>query len=275
VAVNHIHAERPCRIRTTVEQRPLPENIKPRLDLRNGHVGSSPDPALSDARQLQNTETRMRRSLGLQARMQSAVSQRSAERLSPDQRKRRFVQDGEVPVTVVPDRGRYGDASPRPMSVREPVNRVEAAQTALAAERADREQARRALHEALATIHDLRTKLGHAELALTEAREAAKAGMVAADRLSVARQQHQEQMRAATAVRQAAEAALEAERRVRKTAEQRLRETAGQYGPPPVKLPAKRGGDTKTPPRTRPAQASKQRATQPVKWWIKSGPGNV
>jgi hypothetical protein len=256
----------------------LPEKIKPKLELRNGHSGSSPDPSLSDTSQLQNTEARMRRALGLQARMQSAVGQRSAERLSPDQRKHRFVQDGEVPVTVLPGRGAHGDASSsRQMSVQEPVNRVEVAQTALAAERAEREQAGRALQEALVTIHDLQTKLGHAELALGEAREAATAGMVAADRLSAVRRDHQEQMRVATAAKQAAEAALEAERNARKVAEQRLRETllAGQPAPPPAKISAKRAVDTSTSPRTRPAQAPKQRATQPVKWWIQSKAGEA
>ena len=119
----------------------------------------------------------MRRALGLEGgaskgRQQDRpdAAQRQAERFTVGH-KRRFVQDGEVPVTVVssrrdsageatPHRGAPGTAAP---------SRLEAAENALAHEITSRQQAERALAEAHATIHDLQTKLGHAELARAEA----------------------------------------------------------------------------------------------------------
>ena len=84
---------------------------------------------------------------------------------SLDKPRRRFVQDGEVPVTVLNPRSRHGSdplAMPRPGS--SPLERAEAAEAALETERAARENAERQLREAQAAILDLRTKQGHAEL---------------------------------------------------------------------------------------------------------------
>ena len=73
--------------------------------------------------------------------------------------RRRFVQDGEVPVTVVrrdaPDAAHPGAAQSGPTSSR--LQRVEAA---LAQETAARERAERALHEAQAMVQALQTKMG-------------------------------------------------------------------------------------------------------------------
>jgi hypothetical protein len=88
---------------------------------------------------------------------------------SLDKPRRRFVQDGEVPVTVLNARPRHGSdplGMPRPGS--SPLERAEAAEAALEAERSARETAERQLREAQATILDLRTKQGHAELARRE-----------------------------------------------------------------------------------------------------------
>ncbi len=87
-----------------------------------------------------------------------------------DRPRRRFVQDGEVPVTVIHPRPRQGlDALGPPRAGASPLERAEAAEAALGTERAAREQAERLLREAQATILDLRTKQGHAELARAEA----------------------------------------------------------------------------------------------------------
>lgn len=87
-----------------------------------------------------------------------------------DRPRRRFVQDGEVPVTVIHPRPRQGlDALGPPRAGASPLERAEAAEAALGTERAAREQAERLLREAQATILDLRTKQGHAELARVEA----------------------------------------------------------------------------------------------------------
>ena len=73
--------------------------------------------------------------------------------------RRRFARDGDVEVVV--RRGR-SDAG------------LESDRSAIQAERDAREQAERSLAAAQATIRDLQTKLAHAEMALTEIREAAQ-----------------------------------------------------------------------------------------------------
>ena len=86
---------------------------------------------------------RMRRSLGVNAPSQN--------------HRRRFAQEGDVPVEV---RGRR-DAD------------RETAEIMARSEREAREQAERALAAFQATIRNLQTQLAHAEMALTEARDAA------------------------------------------------------------------------------------------------------
>jgi hypothetical protein len=77
--------------------------------------------------------------------------------------RRRFVRDGEVPVTVIHrDHHRDGEAV---------INQLEAARQAIRALTAAREQAQRSLEEAQATIRDLQTKLAHERLAKDEALE--------------------------------------------------------------------------------------------------------
>ncbi|MDE2581759.1 MAG: hypothetical protein KGL52_09005 [Rhodospirillales bacterium] len=93
-----------------------------------------------------------------------------------DRPRRRFVQDGEVPVTVIHPRPRQGiDALGPPRPGVSPLERAEKAEAALATERSAREHAERLLRDAQATILDLRTKQGHAELARAEAEDAVAA----------------------------------------------------------------------------------------------------
>jgi hypothetical protein len=108
------------------------------------------------------SEARARRSLGLTgvARRPQFTPGRGAE----SRGRHRFVQDGEVPVTVLSRD--QSQASPWE-------ERLAAAQKALLNERAQREAADRALGEAQATIRSLQTRLVHAEMAAREATEAA------------------------------------------------------------------------------------------------------
>ncbi len=80
--------------------------------------------------------------------------------------RRRFVRDGEVPVTVL------RRDTPPGATLSSPLQQAE---TALANEIAARRNAERLLTEAQAQIRDLQTKLGHAELAKTEAADLARA----------------------------------------------------------------------------------------------------
>ena len=82
---------------------------------------------------------------------------------------RRFVRDGEVPVTVI-RRDHQPDGEPG-------INRLDAARQAIRSEAMARERAERSLEEAQVTIHDLQTKLAHERLAKDEALEAAQRAM--------------------------------------------------------------------------------------------------
>ncbi len=80
---------------------------------------------------------------------------------SGTQHRRRFVRDGEVQVTVIGS----GESTRAGAAGAAPGHRLQAAETALAAERAERERLERLVSEAQASIHELKTKLGHQSLA--------------------------------------------------------------------------------------------------------------
>ena len=187
--------------------------------------------------------------------------------------RQRFVQDGDVPVTLV-GRHRPHEAD---LSAAASASRG-ATEAALHGERAARERAERLLQEALATVRDLQTKLGHAELAQREVSAAAQAASDAADTLRAAHLEHEARwhgdLAAERAARAVAEAALAEAAGARKPAE-RTRRAVSVAAPvaavqdaasEPAKAAAKRA-----PKGTRKGAAtSRQREPQPVKWWLKS-----
>ena len=221
----------------------------------------------------------MRRALGLtndgagrrsasQPEQQRAGSQgRLAGRPSADKPRHRFVQDGTVPVTVI-NRHRPDEADGLSAG-------RAAIEAALQDERAARAKAERSLQEALATVHDLQTKLGHAELAYREASGTLQAARAAADALQAEHQEHElrwaRDLAAECAARTAAEAALiEAAkapgqatrtRRPPSTLEPTLM-AQGTSPALPAKVVAKRTRKAVTEPR--------QPEPKPVKWWLKS-----
>jgi hypothetical protein len=139
----------------------------------------------------------MRHALGLHGR----VPTRSSASGSQPQR-RRFVRDGEVPVTVIrrdhqPDGGHGG-------------NQLDAARQAIRSEATARERAERSLNEAQITIRDVQTKLGHERLAKDEA-------LASVRRLEI-------ETRAAAHAQETAEAELAAERLARRNAQHALAE---------------------------------------------------
>jgi chromosome segregation ATPase len=75
--------------------------------------------------------------------------------------RRRFVRDGEVPVTII-HRDQHQDGASAG-------NQLDAARQALRSETTLKERAERLLEEAQATIRDLQTKLAHERLARDEA----------------------------------------------------------------------------------------------------------
>ena len=161
-------------------------------------------------------------------------------------------------------------------------NRLQAAEAASQAERAGRERAERALHAAQAAIHELQTKLGHAELALAEAQAQAKSRATELDGLRAASLQHELRLAAAEEARQSAEqaaqaarAALQGERQTRKAAEQAAAEARAASKPQRGRLAHEdnqSAADTARKPRV-PKRETAQPAAhepQPVKWWLSS-----
>src|ERR1700722_494704 len=119
----------------------------------------------SDDANLRATEAQMRHALGLRsdAPIQPASDQPATLTIGSQPPRRRFVRDGEVPVTVV-HRDYQAGGSPGN-------NQLDIARQAIRAEAAARERAERSLNEAHMTIRDLQTKVAHERLAKDEALE--------------------------------------------------------------------------------------------------------
>ncbi len=157
---------------------------------------------------------------------------RIGDRFNGGLHRRRFVQDGDIPVTVL--RRDQGHEAPAHRGIPAPAaptsSRLQRTEAALAAETAAREKAERSLAETQSVVRDLQTKIGHAELAKNEAIEALRQeretlahlrseGEVWEDRL----QEALEQARAAEHGAQVCQEQLADEQHARKAAEKALR----------------------------------------------------
>jgi len=243
-----------------------------------------PDQPHPDTSDPESAEERMRRALGLASNRNGQGAQprpepqlkplaRPAGRAPGDRPRHRFMQDGDVPVTLV---GRHRPHETDLSAVSEDRNAVEAA---LQDERAARAKGEQALQDALATIRDLQTKLGHAELAHREKSEAAQAARGAAEALNAEHREREvrwhEDLTAERAARVAAEAALHEAACARGRADQTLQAApAPKQASPPRDVPAKpmTKASVKRQVETarKAAAAPRQREPQPVKWWLKT-----
>lgn len=225
----------------------------------------------------------MRRALGLTGdravrnspvqpeRPQAGLPGRIAGRSSVDKPRHRFVQDGAVPVTVL---NRH-----RPDEADGPSASRAAAEAALRDERAARGRAERSQQDALATVLELQTKLGHAELVHRDLSATAQAARAEADALRAEYQEQalrwMEDLAAERATRVAAEAALTGATHAREPAKRtRISASAAQ--------PALGLQDTSPAPKAKaPAKAAVKRTRkgasgpgrhepEPVKWWLRS-----
>lgn len=247
----------------------------------------------------------MRRALGLDGGMprqrmepdRSDSMPRGPDRFSQTHR-RRFVQDGDVPVTVV-RRDIAPDQASRMAATGPSSSRLQRIETALASETAARERAERHLSEAQAQIRDLQTKHGHAELARAEATELVRreretltelrASLGEAERLrEEAEQRAVEAERAVQSLksslqdernaRHAAEKALRVAEDARDQAEKLVEELSEQAAAAPVisTRTAKRPMPVSEPEvRVAPARRARVVAApvvesepEPVKWWL-------
>jgi hypothetical protein len=272
----------------------LSEELKPNADQgqrmslpREQSQSSTATPPMDDAEQA------MRKALGLYG--DQPRPRPEADRQDPTQRvgggfmqgvhRRRFVQDGEVPVTVVrrdaPDASHTGTGQAGPTS-----SRLQRVESALAAETAGRERAERSLHEAQAALQALQTKMGHNDLAKNEAVAASKRHLdevvslreeltASAERLVEVETRAREAEEELLAIR----AELTEERRGRKLAERLLREATEDAVLVPAhqsrdlaahapvardqveRIPVRRG----RPPNV---HAEPEEEAEPVKWWL-------
>jgi hypothetical protein len=260
----------------------LSDELKQNAD--RGRMSLPRDPLQSNqAAPMDDAEQQMRKALGLSG--DAPRPRPEGERTEPTNRlgagflqgahRRRFVQDGEVPVTVVrrdvPDAGHHGTGQTPPTSSR--LQRVEAA---LSAETSARESAEKQLHEARAALQALQTKIGHNDLAKEEAvavsKRQAEEIVSVKEELAAANERLREieaHTHDADTELEALRAELAEERRGRKLAERLLRE-ATEEAPvdvPPVpaqieRIPARRG----RPPAVRaPVEVEEG---EPVKWWL-------
>jgi hypothetical protein len=267
----------------------LSDQLKPNADQGRMSLPREQSPSSSPA-PMDDAEQAMRRALGLYG--DAPRPRPEGERPDLAQRggggfnqgglhRRRFVQDGEVPVTVVrrdaadPTHGGTGQAAPTS-------SRLQRVEASLTAETAGRERAERALHEAQAALQALQTKMGHNDLAKNEAVSASKRLTeevvtlkedlhTAADRL----QEVQARADEAEEDLRAARTELAEERRARKLAERLLREATEEATPVVAQEPAAlhRGQDQieRIPARRgRPpsVQTEPDAEPEPVKWWL-------
>ena len=190
---------------------------------------------------------------------------------------RRFVRDGEVPVSVIHRDEPAG------------TNQLDQARQVIRSLTAAREHAERLLSEAQNTIRDLQTKLAHERMAKDEAVQRAEADRLASQQALQATQEELSEERANR--RQAEHRLAESQERCREV-EQRLRDAVARQGrqrdaaplrteqPPPVaRTPAQQPTLTgiselpegEAPPKRRRGRPPKVREPEPetefVEWW--------
>ena len=142
----------------------------------------------ADELRLRATEAQMRRALGL-GQEQASTPQRetppSSYTFVAHPHRRRFVHDGEVPVSIMHHDDGIGS------------NKMDTVQQALREQIASREHAEKLLQQARVTLQDLQTKLAHERMAKDEAERRAEderhaiEDMLAAER--AARQQAEQE----------------------------------------------------------------------------------
>jgi DNA repair exonuclease SbcCD ATPase subunit len=298
----------------------LSENVKLRFDLPSGqNRPATPDPlqpatgaAADDSGQAAEAESQMRKALGLlgenSRHRQDPMDQpgRGPDRFNGGLHRRRFVQDGDVPVTVLRREPSHEiPANRAAAAVTAPSSsRLQRTEAALAAETAARDRAERALAEAQAATRDLQTKIGHAELAKTEAidalrREHSTIAGLRAEVEALEGRSREAEVRAQAAeealneqqillsderqARRALEKNLRAAENAREAADQLIRDLTEQAAT--VTKTARRRAAVEEPEivapvapakRGRPAAVVIETETdpEPVKWWLNAKPAS-
>jgi hypothetical protein len=184
------------------------------------------------------SEERMREALGLGKRSESVThpqQNHTPHTSDPTRVRRRFAQDGDVPVVVL-GRSREAEAAQE--------SRVATLETKLQEERAARQTAERTVESCQATIQSLRTKLAHSEMAIDEARAAERQARAEA----AAAIERQAQLQ--TQVQQVAES-------------EPVSRAEAMAVPPPPRL-------VREPRKPKVVADSDEPEPQPIEWWLPS-----
>jgi hypothetical protein len=292
----------------------LSENLKLRLESLIGENQAErsariPDSVPgSDTGPSDEAESQMRKALGLLGEGQrhrpdperADQPHRAGDRFNGGLHRRRFVQDGDIPVTVLRRDQSHDLPAHRgaPSAAPPTSSRLQRTEAALAAETAAREKAERSLADVQALAHDLQTKIGHAELAKDEAVEALRREREVTAQLRAEEHKWQGQLDDAVAQSHAAEQTVSSwqdqladERHARKSTEKTLRiaEAARDEAERLVRAlseetPAPRRVETPRYPHVEPeivaAASRRPRAMEvpptepePVKWWLNAKQG--
>ena len=241
---------------------------------------------------MDDAEAQMRRALGLAGDMPRSRPENGERSESPQRQggnfmqgahRRRFVQDGEIPVTVV----RRDEASGAVTPMGPSFSRLHRVETALQTETAARERAERTLQEAQAALQALRTKIGHNELAKNEAIEAARrdrailAGL--REEMTALTERLRETEARVTETEESLGLArddLAEERMARQKAERLLRENTRQASlaldvedpgvgdRTPSRYAPRRGRSPDAPAVSAQPPETEEDAAEPVKWWL-------
>jgi hypothetical protein len=271
----------------------LSDNVKATIEPSPIAADAQPPDGVLPPTPLEDAEAQMRRALGLTGtlrprvepeRSEAVLTLRASDRFSTAHR-RRFVQDGDIPVSYV-NRPNPADAARQAPQATALTARIERAEASLAAETTARLQAERTLQEAQTALRDLRTKLGHVDLARTEAVEALRreregqlALRVAEQEQGSRRQDLEDRLKAAQRELQGAQTELQEERAKRKALEKSLRaaEEARETAERLVRVLSEEDaeGDKVTPFKQRrpakgaaPARKTEEPEAEPVKWWL-------
>ena len=298
----------------------LSEILKPRLDhaasdtphdpfSRATNSGTASGSRPEESGPGDQAESQMRKALGLLGESQRQRPDtdradqplRMGDRFNGGLHRRRFVQDGDIPVTVLRrDQAHEAPAHRGAASPQGPTSsRLQRTEAALAAETAARDKAERSLADIQAVAHDLQTKIGHAELAKNEALDALNREREATAQLRAGAGTLAEQLREASEQAQAAEHRaqtfqdqLAEERHLRKSAEKAHRNAEAAREAAEMLL---RSFSEETPASRRPAEPAYRHpvpaeadvavrrgrqaepaavAPEPVKWWLNTKPAS-
>jgi hypothetical protein len=208
----------------------------------------------NDESRLRATEAQMRRALGLEdgSPQGPQPSPPTPSFVGSHRSPRRFVRDGEVPVSIIHSDDTSG------------THQLETARQTIRSLTAAKEHAERSLEEAQVTIRHLQTEVAHERLAKDEAAHHAESEREAIEQtLKLA----QAALVVERTARQQAEECLAEALKGRREAEELLRQSsAARTAPKPAKPAARRTSAVKS--KARRSSPASEEDSDVIEWWV-------